>query len=54
MITIQTSALITALIFTAGIIIPLWMKNHSSMIRMPLFSSSAALILSVFTALEFF
>ena len=46
MISIQTTAVISAIIFTAGILIPLFMKKHNSMIRLPLWVSSAVLILS--------
>ena len=54
MITVQTSALITTVVFTAGIISPLMMKKQSSMIKVPLGVSLAALIVSVFIAAEFF
>jgi hydrogenase-4 component F len=54
MISVQTAAVITAIIFTAGILIPLFMKKHNSMIRVPLWVSSAVLILSFCFAARLF
>ena len=54
MISVETSAVLTALFFAAGISSELLMKREKEMIKVILYTSLSALILSVFPIAEFF